>query len=216
MSASTVQQGEILGIIGPNGAGKSTVMELISGTQRPDKGSVMFRGREIAGRAAHVISRMGVARTFQKLRPFLGMTVIENVMVSALVHESRMVRAREIALECIEFVGLTAKRDAMSNTLSTGQRKRLELARVMAKRPAALSARRGDGGRGSAQHRRPGRADRAAARQGRHGRHHRAQYDGDPPAVRSAGRAATGAQDRRRTAGRVLADETVVRAYVGA
>ena len=130
-----VGEREILGLIGPNGAGKSTVMELISGTQRPDAGSVRFRGQEIAGRPAHAISRLGVARTFQKLRPFLGMTVLENVMVSALVHETRIPRAREVALECIEFVGLGAKRDALSGTLSTGQRKRLELARVMAKRP---------------------------------------------------------------------------------
>jgi branched-chain amino acid transport system ATP-binding protein len=130
-----VAEREILGLIGPNGAGKSTVMELVSGTQRPDAGSVLFRGQELAGRTPDAISRLGVARTFQKLRPFLGMSVIENVMVSALVHERRIPRAREIALECIEFVGLTPKREAMSSTLSTGQRKRLELARVMAKRP---------------------------------------------------------------------------------
>ncbi|MFO1189966.1 MAG: ABC transporter ATP-binding protein [Alphaproteobacteria bacterium] len=131
-----VRQGEILGIIGPNGAGKSTLFELISGTQSADRGSITFNGRELTGLASYRISRLGVARTFQKLRPFLGMTVVDNVMVSALVHEPRIRAARATALECIEFVGITHKRDAMANTLSTGQRKRLELARVMAKKPA--------------------------------------------------------------------------------
>ena len=131
-----VRRSDILGIIGPNGAGKSTLLELISGTLPPTRGSVRFEGAELVGKPAYRISRMGVARTFQKLRPFTGMTVLENVMVSALVHEPAMARARDLAARCIDFVGLGAKRDATSGTLSTGQRKRLELARVMAKRPA--------------------------------------------------------------------------------
>jgi len=131
-----VRPNEILGIVGPNGAGKSTLFELISGTQTADRGSILFQDIEITRRASYQISRLGVARTFQKLRPFLGMTVTENVMVSALVHEPRVRAARAIALECIAFVGISHKRDAMANTLSTGQRKRLELARVMAKKPA--------------------------------------------------------------------------------
>lgn len=130
-----VAEGETLGIIGPNGAGKSTLLELIAGAQRPDSGSIRFRGRELVGRSPHRISRAGVVRTFQKLRPFLGMTALENVTVSALVHERRRTVARERALECLEFVGLEEKRDALASTLSTGQRKRLELARAIASGP---------------------------------------------------------------------------------
>lgn len=131
-----LERSQILGIVGPNGAGKSTLFELLSGTERPDTGAIRFEGRDITGLASHAISRLGLARTFQKLRPFLGMTVLDNVMVGALVHEPHIPRAEQIARECIDFVGLSHKRDALSNTLSTGQRKRLELARVMAKKPA--------------------------------------------------------------------------------
>lgn len=127
----TVACGETLGVIGPNGAGKSTLLELLAGAQRPDSGSIRFRDREIAGCPAHVVSRLGIARTFQKLRPFVGMTVLENVMVSALARTRDRKRARARAEECIEFVGLGAKRNAISDTLSTGQRKRLELARAI-------------------------------------------------------------------------------------
>lgn len=130
-----VEESIILGLIGPNGAGKSTLFELISGSQRADSGKVLFKDRDIVGMPTYRVSRMGIARTFQKLRPFLEMTVIENVMVGALVHEPDLDKAREIALECIDFVGIDHKRTALANTLSTGQRKRLELARVMAKRP---------------------------------------------------------------------------------
>ncbi|MGH2945818.1 MAG: ABC transporter ATP-binding protein [Solirubrobacteraceae bacterium] len=131
----TVREGETVGVIGPNGAGKSTLLELLAGAQRSDGGSIRFRGREIVDCPAHVVSRLGIARTFQKLRPFLGMTALENVMVGALVRDRDRGRAREHAEECIEFVGLGAKRDAIADTLSTGQRKRLEFARAIACRP---------------------------------------------------------------------------------
>jgi branched-chain amino acid transport system ATP-binding protein len=130
-----VARGETVGVIGPNGAGKSTLLELVSGAQKPDEGSIRFDGRRIDGQSMHRVSRSGVVRTFQKLRPFLGMTALENVMVSALVNHHAVEDARLRALECLEFVGLTAKVDALAGTLSTGQRKRLELARAIAAEP---------------------------------------------------------------------------------
>jgi branched-chain amino acid transport system ATP-binding protein len=130
-----VTRGETVGVIGPNGAGKSTLLELVSGAQKPDTGSIRFDGRRIDGQPMHRVSRTGVVRTFQKLRPFLGMTALENVMVSALVRHHAVDDARERALECLDFVGLDAKVDAVAGTLSTGQRKRLELARAIASDP---------------------------------------------------------------------------------
>jgi branched-chain amino acid transport system ATP-binding protein len=131
----TLAEGETLGVIGPNGAGKSTLLELLAGAQRPNTGSIRFRDRELAGCSAHTVSRLGIARTFQKLRPFTGMTVLENVMVGALVRGRDRKAARASAEECVEFVGLSHKRDALADTLSTGQRKRLEFARAIACKP---------------------------------------------------------------------------------
>jgi branched-chain amino acid transport system ATP-binding protein len=130
-----VKRGETVGVIGPNGAGKSTLLEIISGAQKPDRGKIHFLGKRISGRPAYRISRAGAVRTFQKLRPFLDMTAEENVTVSALVKHRNVKDAHDRAIECLEFVGLSAKADALARTLSTGQRKRLELARAIASEP---------------------------------------------------------------------------------
>lgn len=136
--AFTVKEGEILGLIGPNGAGKSTLFDLLTGFQRPDAGYVSFLGRSLLGSRPDQISRLGVGRTFQKLRPFDHMTVEENVMVGVLQHTANLRVAREQALGALYFVGLLEKRRAHGHMLSTGQRKRLELARAMATRPRLL------------------------------------------------------------------------------
>jgi len=133
-----VRRGEVLGLIGPNGAGKSTLFENISGFYTPDKGTVIFDGHPIQGKRPDRINRMGLARTFQKLKPFQHMSVQENVMVGALQHSANPRKAREIALESLYFVGLLEKRRAFAHMLSTGQRKRLEMARAMATRPKLL------------------------------------------------------------------------------
>lgn len=133
-----VEEGEILGVIGPNGAGKSTLLELMSGFQKPDSGSVRFDGHELTQEPAHRINQLGIARTFQKLRPFLRMTTLDNVMVAALVRDRSISRARDKALRCIEFVGIPHKTTALADTLSTGQRKRLEFARAIASDPKVL------------------------------------------------------------------------------
>ena len=133
-----IQAGEILGIIGPNGAGKSTLFDLITGFTRPDSGRVVFDGREIFGQRPDVISRLGVGRTFQKLKPFADLTLLENVMIGAFAHEPDIRHARDRALEILEFVDLLEKRHHFARELSTGQRKRLELARAMATEPRLL------------------------------------------------------------------------------
>jgi branched-chain amino acid transport system ATP-binding protein len=133
-----VAAGELVGVIGPNGAGKSTLFELITGFQRPDAGEVRLDGVRLTGLAPDRICRLGVARTFQKLRPFSGMTVLENVMVGALTRTYDVRHARAEAREILDRVGLGEKAEAHARTLSTGQRKRLELARALATHPRVL------------------------------------------------------------------------------
>jgi branched-chain amino acid transport system ATP-binding protein len=133
-----VAQGELVGVIGPNGAGKSTLFEIITGFYRPDGGEVRLDGTRLTGLSPDRVCRLGVARTFQKLRPFSGMTVLDNVMVGALTRTHDVRHARGEAREILERVGLGEKVTAHARTLSTGQRKRLELARALATRPRLL------------------------------------------------------------------------------
>jgi branched-chain amino acid transport system ATP-binding protein len=133
-----VRDGEILGIIGPNGAGKSTLFDLITGFQPLDSGRVVLAGRDITGLRPDLIAGLGVARTFQKLKPFTDLTVTENVMVGALARTAHMKAARDRALEALAFVDLLDKRDHFARELSTGQRKRLELARGLAMAPRLI------------------------------------------------------------------------------
>jgi branched-chain amino acid transport system ATP-binding protein len=133
-----VAQGELVGIIGPNGAGKSTLFECISGFYKPDDGEVELDGTRVTRLSPDNVCRRGIARTFQKLRPFQGMTVVENVMVGALTRTRNVKHAREQAHEWLRRVGLLEKAAAHARTLSTGQRKRLELARALATQPRLL------------------------------------------------------------------------------
>ncbi|HAM57870.1 MAG: ABC transporter ATP-binding protein [Candidatus Rokubacteria bacterium GWC2_70_24] len=133
-----VGPGELVGIIGPNGAGKSTLFDLITGFLAPDAGTVLLDGRPVTGMRPDQVSRQGVARTFQKLRPFAHMTALENVMVGAFQKTADPGEARERAISALGSVGLAGKEDAHARVLSTGQRKRLELARALATRPRLL------------------------------------------------------------------------------
>jgi branched-chain amino acid transport system ATP-binding protein len=133
-----VEEGSILGVIGPNGAGKSTLFDLITGFTKPDAGKVKFFEKNIFGISPDKISNLGVGRTFQKLKPFADQTLLENVMIGAFVKEKDIKRARDRALEIIDFVDLIEKRHHFAKELSTGQRKRLEMARAMAIDPKLL------------------------------------------------------------------------------
>jgi branched-chain amino acid transport system ATP-binding protein len=133
-----VEEGTILGVIGPNGAGKSTLFDLITGYTKADTGEVKFFEKNIYGLTPDRISNLGIGRTFQKLKPFADQTLLENVMIGAFVKEQNIKKARDKALEIIDFVDLIEKRHHFAKELSTGQRKRLEMARAMAIEPKLL------------------------------------------------------------------------------
>ena len=132
-----VEEAETVGVIGPNGSGKTTFFNLLSGEFKPDHGTVRFRGEDITGMPSHVVNGKGIARTYQILRPFSSMTVLENVMVGALPRMN-MREAGEAARHFINMVGLDRMTLTLASALSTGQRKRLELARAMATKPKLL------------------------------------------------------------------------------
>jgi len=133
-----VDEGSILGVIGPNGAGKSTLFDLITGYTKADSGKVELLGKDIFGLSPDKISSLGVGRTFQKLKPFADQTLLENVMIGSFVKETNIKKARDRALEIIDFVDLIDMRHHYAKELSTGQRKRLEMARAMAIEPKLL------------------------------------------------------------------------------
>ena len=133
-----VDEGEIVCIIGPNGAGKTTLFNVISGVVRPSQGDVRFQGRSLVGMPLHRIAAAGVGRTFQAVRPFGRLTVIENVMVGALLHEKGNAQARRSASAILEAVGLERYAAAPAETLTLTQRKRLEVARTLATHPKLL------------------------------------------------------------------------------
>jgi branched-chain amino acid transport system ATP-binding protein len=133
-----VEEGHVLGVIGPNGAGKSTLFDLITGYTKPDNGKIFFENKNIFGLKPDKISSLGIGRTFQKLKPFADQTLLENVMIGAFVKENNIKKARDKALEIIDFVDLIEKRHHYARELSTGQRKRLEMARAISIRPKLL------------------------------------------------------------------------------
>jgi len=133
-----VNAGEVVGVIGANGAGKTTLFNLITGVLAPDGGEITFAGHGLGRRRPDAVSRLGIARTFQIVRPFTGMTAIENVMVATLPHAGDVGEARREAARYLGFVGLAHRVDTPAGGLSTGERKRLELARALATRPRLL------------------------------------------------------------------------------
>ncbi len=133
--------GEILGLIGPNGAGKTTLVSLISGTLLPSAGELRFRGERIDRLPAYRRARLGIGRTFQVMKPFPGLSVLDNVAVGALFGaggERDRRRAREEARRWVEFTGLGRRLDQRADALGGPDRKRLELAKALAMRPALL------------------------------------------------------------------------------
>jgi branched-chain amino acid transport system ATP-binding protein len=130
--------GEILGLIGPNGAGKTTLFNMISGSFLPTSGRIYFHDEDITDRPPHKICRMGIARTFQIVKPFARLSVVDNVMVGAFLRMRQARPAEEKAREVVDFVGLRPYADRPAQTLTTAGRKRLELARALATDPQLL------------------------------------------------------------------------------
>ncbi|MEM0240407.1 MAG: ABC transporter ATP-binding protein [Candidatus Nezhaarchaeales archaeon] len=134
-----IREKEIVGLIGPNGSGKTTLFNVISGFYKPETGKVLFMGRDITGLPPFKICKIGIARTFQLIRPFLTMTVLENVMVGSLYGAGKsMAVSREEAVELLKFVGLDRKKDVLASQLNLCERKLLEIARALATKPKVL------------------------------------------------------------------------------
>ena len=139
----SMERDQILGLIGPNGAGKTTLLRLITGILKPDAGSVRFMGKEIVGRKTWDIVNMGIACTFQNMRPFRRLPIIANVMVSCLspraMKRGEWVKRLEAkAMDALEFAGISDMAREKASTLSQGDLKRLEVARAVATDPELL------------------------------------------------------------------------------
>jgi branched-chain amino acid transport system ATP-binding protein len=134
----SVRAGELVGLIGPNGAGKSTLYNVIAGAIAPSSGEIVFKGRPVAGWKPYQAARAGVARTFQIPKPYRHLSVLENVALSALLHERTVAAARDSADAVLAEVGLAAYLDAPVANLTVGLLKRLEVARAIALRPSLV------------------------------------------------------------------------------
>jgi len=133
-----VREGEILGLIGPNGSGKSTTVNLVAGTYTPTSGQVLVGGKDISQLPAPDRAKLGIGRTFQSSRPFLDMSVLENVMIGALLHDGLVSRAHKAAEEIVHFTGLTRVKNFRAGSLPVETRRRLDLARALALKPKLL------------------------------------------------------------------------------
>ena len=134
----SIERGEILGMIGPNGAGKTTLFHLITGFHSGDEGRILFKGEEISSLRPDQICKRGITRTFQIVKPFSHLTVLQNVTIGALNRIPEVSFAKQAALETLRFTGLDKKKDQMGIHLTTPERKRLELARALATSPDLL------------------------------------------------------------------------------
>ncbi|MEI7705635.1 MAG: ABC transporter ATP-binding protein [Deltaproteobacteria bacterium] len=134
----SMTEGMILGLIGPNGAGKTTLFNCITGYYPPTKGDVIFKGKRLNGMTPDQVCKLGMVRTWQKVRPLAKLSVIDNVVVGALVRTGSVPEAREIAREQLHVVKLAHKADFLAGGLPIGERKKLEVARVLATKPDLL------------------------------------------------------------------------------
>ncbi len=134
----TLEEGEVLGLIGPNGAGKTTLFNSISGSHIPEEGDIRFNGESVKGLPPHQVCQLGVARTFQIVKPFAALNVVDNVKVGAFLRHRNARDAEAKAREIVEFVGLGRDARRPAKNLTTAGRKRLELARALATEPRLM------------------------------------------------------------------------------
>ncbi len=133
-----VEQGMIMGLIGPNGAGKTTLFNCITGYYPPSRGEVLFKGQRMNGLEPDRVCKLGMARTWQKVRPLAKLSVLDNVVVGALCRTNSVKVARDLAHEQLKVVGLDHKSAFLAGGLPIGERKKLEVARVLATKPELL------------------------------------------------------------------------------
>ena len=134
----SVEKGMIMGLIGPNGSGKTTLFNCITGYYPPSKGDIIFNGKRLNGLHPDRICKLGMARTWQKVRPLAKLTVLENVMVGALARTNSLKVARKAAMEQLRLMGMERRADFLAGGLPIGERKKLEVARVLATQPELL------------------------------------------------------------------------------
>ena len=133
-----IEKGQIVGIIGPNGAGKSTFFSTISGFYKPDEGKILFEDKDVSGIPPDKICNLGIARTFQVVRPLASLSVLDNILVGAFLRNKNKKRAVEHAEEIMEFSGLKDLKTRLAKHLTIADKKRLELARALATEPKLL------------------------------------------------------------------------------
>jgi len=133
-----VPQGSINGLIGPNGAGKTTIFNMVAGVYAPDSGEIVFEGRKISGLRPDQVCAAGIGRTFQLVKPFAGLSVLDNVIVGALHRERHVAAARALSISILRKLDLEAKAALPAASLTLPDRKRLEVARALATRPRLL------------------------------------------------------------------------------
>jgi branched-chain amino acid transport system ATP-binding protein len=134
----TIPEGSINALIGPNGAGKTTIFNMVAGVFPPDAGKIEFLGKEIQGLRPDQVCAAGIGRTFQIVKPFAGLSVLDNVMVGGFLRETSTRAARRLSLDILEKLGLGPRRDLPASSLTLPDRKRLEVARALATRPRLL------------------------------------------------------------------------------
>ncbi|MHB8782472.1 MAG: ABC transporter ATP-binding protein [Desulfobacteria bacterium] len=129
---------EIMGLIGPNGAGKTTLFNVVSGYYAPSRGKVLFHGKDISGKPPYVLAGRGIGRTFQVVKPFPGLSVLENIIIASFLRHPKRVRAEEHAWKVLEFTELADRAHQSAASLTLAGRKRLEIGKALALEPTFL------------------------------------------------------------------------------
>lgn len=133
-----IEPGQIVGLIGPNGAGKTTLFNIVTGFEKPDQGKVFLDGRDITGEFPYIICQQGLVRTFQNVKPFMDVSVIDNVIMAAFLRTRHPGEAREEAGAILNFTGLWDRRNLLCKNLTIADRKRTEVARSLATKPKLI------------------------------------------------------------------------------
>jgi branched-chain amino acid transport system ATP-binding protein len=133
-----VQPSEIVGLIGPNGAGKTTMFNVISGYYAPTRGQILFKGQDISGKPPYELAKIGIGRTFQVVKPFAGLSVLENVLIASFLRYPKRAQAEEHAWRVLETTGMTDRAKLSAASLTLAGRKRLEISKALALEPSFL------------------------------------------------------------------------------